>query len=164
MIGIAERHGDEDKPAGHQQLQAMVGQPIGLGDMLEQVAAEQCARMKRPKAEHVAVIGQIGLTFDEGQFAPIDMDDLDAAGSLQAEQLSSIESCTTLRISVELLARLSSGDSRSGGNASNAPREPAPRLQTSRSRAPLANGPRCPKPISLGKRDMRGPPGDAVPR
>ncbi len=27
MIGIAERHGDEDKPAGHQQLQAMVGQP-----------------------------------------------------------------------------------------------------------------------------------------
>jgi hypothetical protein len=85
--------------------------------MLEQVAAEQCARMKRPEAEHVAVIGQIGLDFE-----PIDMDDLDSAGSLRAEQLSSIESGTTSRISIELLARLSSGDSRSGGNASNAPR------------------------------------------
>ena len=66
--------------------------------------------------------GQIGLNFDPGQFAPIDMDDLDAASSLRAEQLSAIKGCTTSRISVELLARLSSGDSRSGGNAFNAPR------------------------------------------
>jgi len=68
-----------------------------------------------PEAEHVAVIGQIGLTFDQGQFAPIDMDNLDAAGSLRAEQLSSIESCTTSRISVELLARLSSATAARAG-------------------------------------------------
>jgi hypothetical protein len=34
----------------------MVGQPIGVGDVLEQVVAEQCARMKRPEADHVGVM------------------------------------------------------------------------------------------------------------
>ena len=43
--------------------------------------------MKRPEADHVVVIGQIGLNIDPGQFALIDVDDLDAAGSQRAEQL-----------------------------------------------------------------------------
>src|SRR2546423_508486 len=55
--------------------------------MFEQVAAEQRPRAKRPEAEHVVVIGQIGLNIDPRQFAPIDMDYLDAAGSQRPEQL-----------------------------------------------------------------------------
>jgi hypothetical protein len=37
--------------------------------------------VKRPEADHIVAIAQIGLNIDPGQFAPIDMDDLDAAGS-----------------------------------------------------------------------------------
>ena len=65
----------------------MVGQPIGLGDMLEQVAAERCPGVKRPEADHVVVISQIGLNIDPEQFSLIDMDDLDPAGAQGAEQL-----------------------------------------------------------------------------
>ena len=61
MIGIAEGHDDKRKAAGHQQVEPMVGQPVGLGDMLEQVAAERCPGVKRPEADHVVVISQIGL-------------------------------------------------------------------------------------------------------
>ena len=46
----------------------MVGQPIGLGDMLEQVAAERCPGVKRPEADHVVVISQIGLNIDPEQY------------------------------------------------------------------------------------------------
>jgi hypothetical protein len=86
MIGIAEGYGDKDKPAGRQQVGAVVGQPIGLDDMLEQVA-EQCPRVERPESDHVGVLSQIGLNIDPGQFALIDVDDLDAADSQGPEQL-----------------------------------------------------------------------------
>jgi hypothetical protein len=65
----------------------MIGQPIGFGDMLEQVAAEQCPGVKRPEADHDVVIGQICLNIDPGQFALIDVDDLDTTGSQRAKQL-----------------------------------------------------------------------------
>ena len=55
--------------------------------MLEQVAAEQCLSVKRPEADHDVVIGQICLNIDPGQFALIDVDDLDTTGSQRAKQL-----------------------------------------------------------------------------
>jgi hypothetical protein len=78
--------------------------------------------VKRPEADHVVVIGQICLNIDPGQFALIDVDDLDTTGSQRAKQLLLDQGCTASRISAELLPRLSSGDSRSDGNKSNAPR------------------------------------------
>ena len=43
--------------------------------------------MKRLEADHIVAIGQIGPNIDPGQFAPIDVQDLDAAGSQWTEQL-----------------------------------------------------------------------------
>ncbi|HXO89814.1 MAG TPA: hypothetical protein VN849_03415 [Stellaceae bacterium] len=43
--------------------------------------------MKRPEADHVVVISQIGLNIDPEQFSLIDMDDLDPVGAQGAEQL-----------------------------------------------------------------------------
>ena len=120
------------------KVEAMVGQPIGLGDMLEQVAAERCPGVKRPEADHVVVISQIGLNIDPEQFSLIDMDDLDPAGAQGAEQLILDPRLHNLadigRAAAEVEHR-----SRSGGKRSTMPRSQrasASNIAVSRENAP----------------------------
>ena len=80
MVGIAEGHGDEKKASGCDELEAVAGQPVWLGDVLEQVGAEHGARSKAAQPPYIAGIGQIGAHIDTGQLAHIDMDNLDTTG------------------------------------------------------------------------------------
>jgi hypothetical protein len=130
----------------------MVGQPIGLGDMLEQVAAERCPGVKRPEADHVVVISQIGLNIDPEQFSLIDMDDLDPAGAQGAEQLildpRLHDRAEIGRAAAEVEHRRQPLRREKIHHAA----EPAGLGFEHRGLArPSKNAPRCPKPESLGK-------------
>ena len=80
MVGIAERHGDENEPSRPDELEAVAGQPLWVGNVLEEVAAEHCPRSKGRQSPHIAGICQISADIDTGQFAHIDMDNLDTTG------------------------------------------------------------------------------------
>ena len=81
VVGIAEGHRDENEPSRPDELKAVAGQPLWVGDVLEEVAAEHCPRSKGRQSPHIAGICQIGADIDTGQFAHIDMDNLNTTGS-----------------------------------------------------------------------------------
>jgi hypothetical protein len=65
----------------------MARQPIGFGDMFEQVAAEQRPRSQPAQAQHIGRIGQIGLDIDPRPGAHVEVDDFDVTGPRRTEQL-----------------------------------------------------------------------------
>ena len=88
MIGIARRHGGEDQPAGRNDRLAGRRRRRGIGDMFEQIGAEDAGEAAARERCREGGIEDVARQIDAVARPDVAVDDLDAGSGQRSEQLA----------------------------------------------------------------------------